>query len=94
MFSTSRSISIFSIILSVINVLGVITLTSMLLTFDLGFAIEFCIAMYLVTSTLGILLVTLSLRSMCQDLILNHESTSKKLRELEIRCKNIENKIN
>ena len=42
----------------------------------------------------GILLVTLSLRSMCQDLILNHESTSKKLRELEIRCKNIENKIN
>ncbi len=93
MFSTSKSISIFSIILSVLNVLGVIVLTMMLLTFDLGFAIEFCISLYLFTSTLGTLLVTLSLRSMCQDLILNHESTSHKLRELEIRCKNIESKL-
>lgn len=94
MFSTAKMISIFSIILSVINALGVVMLFLLLLTYDFDFKVEFCLIVYLITSTLGTLLVTLSIRSMCQDLTLNHESTSHKLRQLENRCKNIENQIN
>ena len=93
MFSTAKTISIFSIILAVINILGVVMLTLMLLTYDFGFSIEFCVVIYLLTATVSTLLVTLSLRSMCQDLLLNHESTSRKLRELENRCKVIENHL-
>lgn len=93
MFSTAKTISIFSIILAAINVLGVAMLTLLLLTYDFGFSIEFCIIVYLATSTLATLLVTLSLRSMCHDLLLNHESTSHKLRQIENRFKDIEKQI-
>lgn len=93
MFSTTKLISIFSIILAVINILGVLMAGLLLLTYELGFAVEFCILLYLVTSTVGSLLITISLRSLCQDLLLNHESTSHKLRELENKCKTLENNI-
>ncbi len=93
MFATAKTISIFSIILSVINVLGVLMLTLMLTTYDFGFSIEFCLIIYLITSTLGTLLVTLGVRSICQDSVMNHESTSRKIREIENRCKILENQI-
>jgi len=93
MFSTTKMISIFSIVLAVINILGVLMFLLLLLTYELGFAVEFCITLYLITSTVGSLLVTISLRVLCHDLLLNHESTSHKLRQLENKCKSLENNI-
>lgn len=94
MRSTIRYLSVFCVILSAISLFAAVMLVMALHTTVLTFGMKFSIIVFLFAVALICLLLTLGLRSLCQDLDLEYETTaikirdlSKKISELEEKCK-------
>ena len=94
MYSTAKTLSVLSVIIVVINILGAALTTLFLLSEHLNFTQFISVMTYLVSSTAVSLFLTMALRSILQDLeieVNNHNHNVKKLseriKELEIRLK-------
>lgn len=93
MFSTAKTLSIFSVILSAISVISAILLLFCISSLHLGFTVEFCIIVYVIAAVAGSLLMTISLRSLCQDLDLNYENTAQRLHDMQKKINELECQI-
>jgi len=92
MYSTARKLSSLSAIACAANIIGLILFLLVSANFSLNFAETFAIFTVLIASAATNLLLTLSLRSICQDLETEFEGTSTKLRDLGEHVKDLENK--
>ena len=90
MYSTAKTLSVFSVIFSALNILGTVLFTFCLRGLDWGFTAEFCIMMYLITASAGSLIMTISMRSLCQDLDMNYENTTRRLQDLQKKNEQLE----
>lgn len=82
MYSSARKMSNLSAVACAVNLLGIILYLMLSASLGLSFAISFAIIMILVSSAVVNFMVTLSLRSLCQDLETEYEGMSVKLKEL------------
>ena len=94
MYSTARKISTFSMILICINIAGAVLVTLLLMSQQLNFAQLFTLLLYLVTSTTILLLLTVSVRSMLQDLEIEYTTNLKQLKNLKEKVDTLEKKLN
>ena len=94
MYSTVKSLSVFSIILSVLNALATAMFFFYFSAEELGFAMTFTCTIYLVTSTVVSLLISAALFSLCKDLNLETEAKATQAHQLSKRIKDLENKVN
>ena len=93
MYSTARRLSTISAIFCAINAMATILFFLYLANCELGFTFIFTAVMYLVSSTIISLLLTISLRDICQDCQTEYEYQTKRLRELNNKIKELENRI-
>ncbi len=93
MFTTAKKLSIFSVIFTCLHLLGAILLLFCLSSLRLGFAVNFCIIVYVIASTVGALLMTVSLRSLCQDLDMNYENNISRFHDLQTKINELEKQI-
>ena len=93
MYTTAKTLSILTVILAIINVVGTALTTLYLLTEHLNFTQFISVMIYLVSATAISLFLTFALRSTLQDMeieVNNHNHNVKKLTE---RIKELEAKI-
>lgn len=93
MYSSARKYSTLSAICCAINIVGLLLYLMMSASLRLTFASKFAIGMILIASALGFLLLTLGLRSLCQDLDSEYENTNMKFRELNKKIKELESRM-
>lgn len=94
MYSTARGLSVISIILSVVNALATAMFFFYFSAEELGFAMTFTCSMYLITSTVVSLFLSIALRSLCKDLNFESEAKATQAHQLSKRIKELENKVN
>lgn len=95
MRSTTRKVSIFCVIFTAISFIAAAMVTVALQSVELSFGMKFAIIVYLFAISLVSLLLTVSLRSLCQDLDLEYETTATRIRDHNIRIAKLEeNEIN
>ena len=92
MYSTARKMSLLTAILSAVDVVGVILYLLASAALNLNFALSFAIFMMIGSSAAINLMLTVALRSICQDLDYEYENTTTKLSELNKRIAELENK--
>jgi hypothetical protein len=84
--------SLLTAILSAIDVVGVILYLLASAALNMNFALSFAIFMMIASSAAINLMLTVALRSICQDLEYEYENTTTKLSELNKRIAELENK--
>lgn len=94
MHSTTKGLSVISIILSVINALGTTMFFFYFSAEDLGFAMTFTCSIYLITSTVVSLILSVALFNLCKDLNFESEAKATQANKLSKRIKELENKVN
>lgn len=90
MYSTARKLSLISAILCAVNIMGVILFFLSSPVLALPFSAGFAIFMILIASVGVSLLLTLSLRSICQDLEYEYEDHIRRSAELAKRIATLE----
>ena len=94
MYSTPRLLSIFCVILCVLSIIGAIMLVMGLSTIPtVTFAVVFSAAMFLAATCIISLFVTISLRSLCQDLTMSDEVTAQKIHDLKKKVEELEHQV-
>ena len=93
MYSTAKLLSIFSVIISTLNIVGTTLFSFCLSGLDWGFTAEFCMMLYLITASAGSLIMTISIRSLCQDLDLNYENTAQRLHDLQKKTTELQERV-
>lgn len=93
MYSTAKLLSIFCVILAAANVVAALMLLMYFSRSDLGFTTVFTAIMYLVSATGILVLLTTSLRSLCQDLQSEYDSTSEQIHELKKHVDALEKRL-
>ena len=92
MLATAKKISLFCAIAAAVNIVVGVLLLLYLQTVKLGFAVVFCLSMYLVTTS-GILLgITCALRSASSDIVLDTEYLTKDIVSLKKKVHELENR--
>ena len=95
MYSTARRLSVFCFIFAVINIVGLIMLGLLAMgNTGIPFYILFTAAMYIITTTLILLLSTLAIRSFVQDAEIDAESSAIQVKKLTDRIAELEKKLN
>ena len=92
MYSTAKKMATAGAIICVLNIIGGILLIMVAVYLEVSFTIRFALIMYVITMTISPLLLTLGLRSLCQDLDYEYESNAKKLKEITTDIANLQNK--
>lgn len=92
MFTTAKKLSLFSVILAVINMVATAMFFLYFTKSDLGFTMIFTCITYLVTSTVISMFMSISIRTMCQDHEFDYEGTERKIRDLEKKVYELEHK--
>ena len=87
MYSSANKLASFSAICCAITVLGVILFVLAAPALRLAFAASFAIFTLLIGAAAGLFAVTLSLRSLCQDLQYEYENNTNKFKELNDQIK-------
>ncbi len=91
MYSTPRLLSIFCVILCAMGAVGAIMVVMGISTMPtVPFSVVFASAMFLAATVLISLFVTISLRSLCQDLQMNDDVTSQKLQDMKKKLEKLE----
>ena len=93
MYTTAKTLSVLTVIMAIINVVGTALTTLLLLSEHLNFTQFISAMIYLVSATAISIFLTFAIRSMLQDLeieVNNHNHNVKKLTE---RIKELENKL-
>ena len=93
MYSTARKMATISAIVCSLNIFGAILFCMVTLSLNITFAVRFSMIMYLATSSIVTMLLTLGLRSICQDLEYEYEDDSRKFRNLDDRLEDVERKV-
>ena len=93
MYSTAKLLSIFCVILAVANVVAALMLLLYFTRSNLGFTTVFTAIMYLLSATGILTLLTTALRSLCQDLQSEFDSTSEQIHELKKEIDSLEKKL-
>jgi len=90
MLATTKKISLFCAVAAAVNIVIGVLLLLYFQTLKLGFAVVFCLSVYLITTS-GILLgITCALRSTCTDINLDNESITKDIVSLRKRVQELE----
>ena len=90
MFSTARKLGALSVILSVINVIGLIMVALYFIGQRMEFHWLFAWLMYLISITVLGVLLTVSIRSFVQDCELESNSTAIQIKKLKERIEELE----
>jgi len=93
MYSTAKKMATMSAIVCTLNIFGGFLFCLVTMSLNLSFAVRFSMIMYLATTSVVTLMLTLGLRSICQDLEYEYEDNTKKLRELSDRLSDVEHKV-
>ena len=94
MYSTAKRLAGVSAIACALNIFGIIIFSTALPALELNnFALTLGIYLFMITSALICLCLSLALRSMCQDLSYEFESQTMKFHDYNEKIKNLENKI-
>lgn len=94
MYSTAKRLAGISAIACALNIFGIIIFAMALPSLEIkNFALILGIYLFMITSAIICLMVTLGMRSMCQDLSYDFESQAKKFHDYNERIKNLENKM-
>lgn len=94
MYSTTRKLSLISIILAIFNATATVLFFLYLAGSGLGFAMVFTCVLYLATATGISLFIAIGLHSLCKDLNCEAEYHATQLNELNKRVKALEKKVN
>lgn len=92
MFSSANRLSLFGIILSALNIAVSLLLLFFFQDAHLGFALEFCAIVFLLTTSAILLMISCGLRGATQDMTLNDETYITKLNDLRKRVEALENR--
>ena len=90
MFSTANKLSVIGIILGVLNLIVAAMLLLYFRSAGLGFALTFCGIIYLVTTSVILMLLACGLRGAAQDMTLNDESYMSRITDLRKRVEYLE----
>ena len=90
MYSTARKIATASAIFCALNIFVGLIFILVTMSLNLAFPIRLSMIMYIVTVSLTTLMLTLSIRSICEDLQYEYENNIKKLHDMNDRLKDIE----
>lgn len=93
MYSTAKKMSLFTAILSAVNIVGVILYLLASAELSMNFALSFAIFMILGSSAAVNLLTTVALRSICQDLEYEYENTTGKLSKMDKKVTELESRV-
>ena len=90
MHNTLRNTSLFCLLLSIFNAVGAGLLFFFVGSENLGFTFEFSIIIYLVSGTLVLLLTSITLRNLAQDLELQEDFTMEEIARLKKAVESLE----
>ena len=93
MYSSAQRLSTISAIGCAVNVVGLLMYWLMSGSLMLNFALSLGITMFMLSSTLIFLLLTVAMRSLCQDLESEYENSNMKFREINKKLKEIEDRL-
>ena len=82
MYSSAKRLSAISAIACAVNIMGLIMFAMLSGYLGLNFAMSFTIYMFMISSTVVSLMLTLGLRSLCQGLDYDYENTTMKFKEI------------
>lgn len=91
MYSTAKKLSIFMFIIAIVNI--VFTCLCMMELANKDFAEQFIKTCYYVTGTAGLILLTVTIRSICSDLELDYETKIRQIREQNKKIAELEEKL-
>ncbi len=94
MYSTAKRLAATSAIACAASILGLFLFVLCSASLRLSFATAFAIYTVLISSIACLLTLTLSMRSICQDLEYEYENNILKIKELTERIKQLESKEN
>ena len=90
MHNTLRNTSLFCLLLSIFNAVGAGLLFFFVGSENLGFTFEFSIIIYLVSGTLVLLLISIALRNLAQELELQEDFTMNEIARLKKSVETLE----
>ena len=93
MFSTARKLSALSFILVVANIVGLIMVAMYFVSLRMDFHWMFACLMYLITTTVIGLCLTISIRTFVQDSELESSSNATQIRKLKERIEELERHV-
>ena len=93
MYTTAKRMALISTICCAGNLFGLVLLILCANGLNISFALAFSMVIILSTNAAVSLMLTLGLRSLCQDLVYEFENNTKKFNELNQKIKEIEAKI-
>lgn len=93
MYSSANKLASASAIFCAIDILGLILFILAAPALRLSFAASFAIFTILIGASAGLFAITLSLRSLCQDLQYEYENEINKIKELNDQIKLLDSKI-
>lgn len=92
MYSTVRKLSVLCVILSFFNAIATVMLITYLWGLTASFGLVFFGSVYLATSTVIMICVIISLRSLARDLELEYDSNAATIHKLTVRIRELESK--
>ena len=93
MFSSANKLSVIGIILGVLNLMIAALLLLYFTSVELGFALTFCAIVYLLTTSVILMLVSCGLRGAAQDMMLNDEGYMSRITDLRKRVEYLEKRL-
>ena len=93
MYSTARKLAGLSLILSVVSIVGLVMVCMYFSFLKLEFQWFFALMMFLISITGICLFVTISIRSMLQDMEFDYDSNASQLKKLSDRIADLEKRL-
>ena len=93
MYSSARKLTAISFILAALSILGLVMVTMFFIYLHLAFHWMFALLLYLISITLIGLLLTISLRSILQDMDVEYENQARQINKLKERIEDLELKV-
>lgn len=93
MYSTARRLSTICAIFSAINILATILFFLYLANCELGFTFIFTSVLFLISNSVIGLLLTIALRSLCEDSQLEYEDKVRRFKDINNKVKELEHKV-
>ena len=90
MYSTARRLSALCFILSVVSIVGLVMVCMYFVFLHLEFQWFFALMMFLIATTAINLFLTISMRSMVQDMEFDYDSNARQIKKLSDRITDLE----
>ena len=93
MYSLTKGLSSFSVILAVIHIITGVSILIYATAFHLEFAFYFAISLYILAGSVGFTALAWGLRNLCIDLNLEYEDKTNSYLDLKKRIDELEHKV-